>query len=393
MERLCGSIRNYAWGSMDAIPRLLGTEADGLPQAEYWLGAYESAPSSAAGQSLLERLENHPDELGASTRARFGDRLPFLLKVLSAAKPLSLQAHPDRAAARDGHARSMAVGVEADQRTFTDDWPRPELMVALGDVEALYGFRDPLHTRRLFDALGTRTSLDPVLGPLTERSGTAALAEVFLDCLTVDSKRRAMAREVVSAAVNHVGEDSDLGEFCRTAVELDEHRPDDSTILAALLLNRVHLSRGQALGVPPGTLHTYLSGTGVEISANSNNIVRGGLTDKLIDVDALISIVDFSSCGAHPVEAVGDGELDEYPTGFPECRLWALHLKPGNVRMLPATDSPRILLVLGGHAVCSSSSRTEETVRGHALWIPAGEQIQVQGNCDGFLAGPGTSHE
>ncbi|MDN6556074.1 MAG: mannose-6-phosphate isomerase, class I [Acidipropionibacterium acidipropionici] len=393
MERLSGSIRNYAWGSMDAIPRILGREPDGLPQAEYWLGSYESAPSSAAEQSLLDRLGAHPEELGDANREHFGDRLPFLLKILSAAKPLSLQAHPDRKAAGEGHARSLAAGVEADQRTFVDEWPRPELMVALSEVEALCGFRDPLHTRKLFDALGTRTSLDPVLGPLTERSGSAAMAEVFLDTLTVDAKRRAMAREVVSAAVNHVGEDSDLGEFCRTAVELDEHRPDDSTILAALLLNRVHLSPGQALRVPPGTLHTYLSGTGVEISANSNNIVRGGLTDKLIDVDALISIVNFNSCGAGVVEPVGDGVIDEYPTDFPECRLWALHLRPGHAPILPATDSPRILLVIGGHAVCSSSAGTEETVGGHALWIPAGEQVQVQGNCDGFLAGVGTPQE
>lgn len=387
MERLSGCIRNYAWGSVDAIPRILGTEPDGRPQAEYWLGAYESAPAAVGDQPLTQRLADHPEELGGAVRRRFGDRLPFLLKILAAAQPLSLQAHPDRSSAREGFAHSQASGGDPAGHTFSDDWPRPELMVALDDVDALCGFREPHRSRELFDALATRTPLDPVLGPLTERSGPAALAEVFLDVLTVDDQRRSMAREVVSAAVRHVEDPGEMGDFARTAVTLDEYRPDDSTVLAALLLNHVHLSRGQAIRVAPGTLHTYLSGTGVEVSASSDNIVRGGLTDKLIDVDALVRIVDFGSCRAPVVEPSGDGVIDEYPTGFPEARLWSLHLRPGDAPLLPATSSPRILLVTGGHAVCSGSAGTEEAVRGQALWIPAGEQIQVQGNCDAFLAG------
>ncbi len=390
MERLSGTVRNYAWGSADTIPGLLGIEPDGTPQAEYWLGAYESASSTLAdGTALSEHLAERPEELGEACRRTFGDRLPFLLKILSAAEPLSLQAHPDCRDACDGFDREQAAGTAPEDRTFVDDWPRPETLVALSEVEALCGFRDPRQTRALLDGLRVRASLDEVFGPLTERAGSAGLAEVFLDCLSGDGQRRELVGEVVSAAVNHLDDPGGLGLFSRTAIELDEHHPGDPSILAALLLNRVHLSPGQGLRVPPGTMHTYLRGTGIELAANSNNTVRGGLTAKHIDVDSLVRIVDFGSGPAQVVEPIADGPIVEYPTERPECRLWALHLRPGDARMLPATDHPRILLVLGGHLVGSSSAGTEETVRGQSLWIPAGEQVQVQGNCDGYLASCG----
>ncbi len=398
MERLGGTVQNYAWGSTDAIARILGVEPDGSPQAEYWLGAYESSSSTLADRMpLADHLRSHPEELGEACRTFFGDRLPFLLKILSAARPLSLQAHPDSHDACTGLDDEQAGGVSAGERTFVDDWPRPELMVALSEVEALCGFREPRRTRELLDGLGVRASLDAVYGPLTERSGAAGLAEVFLDCLAGDGYRLELVGEVVSAAVNHLDDAGELGLFSRTAVELDEHHPGDPSILAALLLNQVHLAPGQGLRVPPGTMHTYLRGTGVEVAANSNNTVRGGLTAKHIDVDSLVRIVDFSSGPPAVVEPRPDGGsevLAEYPTERPECRLWSIRLRPVGARLvpvtlLPATDQPRIVLVIGGHLVCSSAASTEEIVRGQALWVPAGEQVQIQGNCDGFVVSSG----
>lgn len=394
MERLAGTFRNYAWGSTDAIQEILGVEPDGSPKAEYWLGAYEGSPSTLpTGESLSDHLAEHPEELGDGCRRVFGDRLPFLLKILSAAEPLSLQAHPDRRDACDGFDLEQSEGRSPEDRTFIDDWPRPETLVALTDMEGLCGFRDPLKTRALLDGLGVKASLDDVFGPLTERAGSAGLAEVFLDCLTGDGQRLELVGEVVSAAVNHVDDGDELCLFSRTAIELDEHHPGDPSILAALLLNRVHLAPGQGLRVPPRTMHTYLRGTGIELSANSSNTVRGGLTDKHIDVDSLVRIVDFGSGPVQRVEPVAEGAFLEYPTQRPECRLWALRLRPGEAEMLPATDHPRILLALGGHLVCSSAASTDEIVRGRSLWIPAGEQVQVQGNCDGFLASCGLETE
>ena len=392
MKRLTGTVRTYSWGSYDAIPDILGQEADGKPWAEYWLGAHETSPSTLDGIPLTEYIHAHPDELGDRSRKIFGARLPFLLKILSAHHPLSLQAHPDAAMARAGFARENQDGIDVDDphRTFVDDWPKLEILVALSDFEGLCGFRDPHETRQLFDELEVLTPTDPVLGSLTERSGSAALAETFLNCLAGDDVRRQIVTEVVSVAVNHVGEDTPLGEFARTAVELDEYFPGDPSILAALMLNRVHLKPGQALSVPPGLMHSYLSGTGIEIMADSNNVVRGGLTDKHIDVDSLIQIVSFQP---QPPQIIETEEIEHGAHAYPgianQFRLWKLDLDATRPAMLPATDLARILLITGGYAVCSSSGDTEEVVRGQAMWIPANEQIQVDGDCDGFLAAAG----
>ncbi|MDO4412902.1 mannose-6-phosphate isomerase, class I [Cutibacterium sp.] len=392
MKRLTGTVRTYSWGSYDAIPDILGKEADGNPWAEYWLGAHETSPSTLEGIPLNDYIYAHPEELGDRSQNVFGNRLPFLLKILSARHPLSLQAHPDAAMARAGFLRENEVGVDVDDphRTFVDDWPKPEILVALADFDVLCGFRDPHETRQLFDGLDVLTPTDPVLGPLTERSGSAALAETFLDCLAGDDMRCQLVTEVVSGAVNHVKEDTPLGEFCRTAVELDEYFPGDPSILAALMLNRVHLEPGQALSVPPGLMHSYLSGTGIEIMADSNNVVRGGLTSKHIDVDSLVHIVSFQTQEPRVMtsQEVGPG-LRVFPSTSEQFRLWELDLDTTDPVILPASDLARILLITGGYAVCSSSQGTEEITHGQAMWIPAGEQVQVDGNCDGFIAAAG----
>ena len=159
MKRLTGTVRTYSWGSYDAIPDILGKEADGKPWAEYWLGAHETSPSTLDGIPLTDYIHAHPDELGDRSRKVFGARLPFLLKILSAYHPLSLQAHPDAAMARAGFARENqdGIGVDDPHRTFVDDWPQPEILVALSDFEGLCGFRDPHETRQLFDELEVLT--------------------------------------------------------------------------------------------------------------------------------------------------------------------------------------------------------------------------------------------
>lgn len=392
MQRLTGTVRPYTWGSYDAIPNILGVDETGEPWAEYWLGARTSSPAALDGVPLDRHLAEHPEELGDASRRVFGDRLPFLFKILSARRPLSLQAHPDAEMARSGFDAENAQGLAADdpRRTFVDDWPKPELFVALTDFDGLCGFRDPHETRDLFDALDLRVPTDQVLGSLTGRSGSAALAETFLDCLTRESQRQDIVTEVVSAAVNHTGEDSPLGEFCRTAVELDEYFPGDASILAALMLNRIHLAPGEAMALHPGLMHAYLSGTGVEVMADSDNVVRGGLTDKHIDVDALIRIVSFVAEGPRRVEPteVSPG-LRLWPARARQFRLWGLDVDVSSPVVLPATDLARILLVTGGYAVCCSDRGTEEVVHGQALWIPAGEQVRVDGDCDGFLTSAG----
>lgn len=393
MQRLDGKIRNYAWGSVTSIPRMLGRTADGTPQAEYWLGAHASDPAELGGVPLNLHLDRNPAEIGAASRRMFGDKLPFLMKVLAAEQALSLQAHPSREQAEEGFIFEETVGIAIDshERTYKDNWPKPELLVSLGDFEALIGFRDPHVTSSLFAALGVGVSLDSVIGPLTERRGSAALAEVFLDVLSLDDERLHLVTEVCAAAVPHLDNPGPLGKFARTAVELDEHYPGDRGILAALLMNRVTIPAGVGVFLPAGVMHAYLHGTGIEVMANSDNVIRGGLTPKHIDVEAMIKVVDFSPTDvSFEVAAEAAPGVFAYPARCPEFAVWRLEVKPelGDVT-IPASDRARIAFLTAGHLECSGSSDLD-LHQGHAVFIAAGEQdVRVRGDAQVFVSAPG----
>lgn len=385
MQRLVGSVRNYEWGSLEFIPNLLGKPADNKPQAEYWLGAHLSSPSKIeiAGTSydLAEWLKTNPQALGKQVRARFGSELPFLVKVLSARVPLSLQAHPNARDAASGFAKENEQGISLDdpKRTFKDPHHKPELIIALTPFDALVGFRDPSETLDLFDRLGVKASLEPVIGPLRHRSGQAGLAEVFLDVLTVNDERIALANEIVSAAVGHVHDKGELGEFARTAVLLDEYFPNDPSLIAALLLNRRHLEPGEGLHVREGTMHAYLNGSGIEVMASSDNVLRGGLTNKHIDVDALVQVVNFRSEIApilHPTplsEGVCEYRIDE-----DAFRVWRISPSK-HLGVLPASDTARIVLVAEGEMSMFCKDENLKLERGQSAFLPAGEEIGFTG--------------
>ncbi|GAA1388545.1 mannose-6-phosphate isomerase, class I [Luteococcus peritonei] len=388
MHPMSGTTQNYAWGSPSEIPRVLGLPASGEPQAEYWLGAHASAPSTVDGQRMDARIEADPGLVGRASVEQFGARLPYLLKVLAADQPLSLQVHPTREQAEEGHARENAEGIAKDdpKRTYKDDWPKPELMLALTPFEALCGFRDPMRTAELFEKLGI-PALDQMVAPLRLRQGSAGLAEVFLDALSSTDEHRDLVVETVARCVPHVEAEGEFGLFCRTAVLLDEFFPGDPSILAALMLNRFTMQPGEAVFLEAGSMHAYLKGTGIEVMANSDNVVRGGLTRKHIDVDELVRVVNFD---AAPVELVQPTQeapgLTRYPTPAPEFALWQVDPTEGVDVSLPATDSGRILLVIEGHL---RDAEGTELHQGQAAFIDAGEQVVVSGDATAFLAAPG----
>lgn len=397
MMLLEGQVQNYAWGSVDAIPGILGIAPTGEPNAELWLGAHGLAPSRLPekGQDLRTWLDEHPEDLGAASIEAFGPRLPFLLKILSAAQPLSLQAHPNREQARAGWADENERGLSLTDptRTFKDDWPKPEMAVALTEFSTLSGFRPASQTAALFAALDLGPEIDPLIGPLTQRGGGAALAEVFLDALSLSDERREYVDLVVSAALRHVDDEGEVGRFARTAVELDQHYPGDRGIIAALLLNRVDLQPGQALHLEPGNMHAHLKGTCLEIQASSDNVLRGGLTKKHIDVDGLVQVVEFVG---EPVTLVKPDTstpgLVHYPTPSPEFDLWLVELgRHGRTEpvLLPAVHNARILMVLDGYLACANSEETLELVKGQAAFIPAGEVVRVHGDAEAVLASAG----
>ncbi len=391
MLELIGVRQRYPWGTKDAIPALLGRATDGQPWAEQWFGAHPLGDSPTPGGSTLsEHLAQDPDRLGKVSLMTFGRRLPFLVKVLSAASPLSLQAHPTRQQAREGHARESLLGIplNAPERSFKDDWPKPETIVALTSFEALVGFRDPLVTAQLFEALGVGDALASVIGPLRDRTGSPALQEVFLDVLSLDDRRH-LVDEVLGAAVNHLDAPGELGVFARTAVEIDEFFPSDPGILAALLLNRFSLEPGQALALSPGVMHSYLRGTCIEVMANSDNVLRGGLTGKHIDVDALLHVVDFTPGPSDVLLPSGSDGTYIYPTSFEEFELWLLQPTDGDTLQVPREDSGRICLVASGSFELTGDSDPIVLTAGHAVFVAAEEVVVARGEGRLFVAATG----
>jgi mannose-6-phosphate isomerase len=391
MLRLQGAAQHYAWGTTDAIPDLLGVPATGTPFAEYWLGAHPLAPAQAGDTNLDKLIGAQPQILGAASRDRFGDRLPYLLKVLSARHALSLQAHPSRAQAEAGFEREQAaqVPLDAPERTYRDDWPKPEILIALDEFHTLSGFRDPRQTVALFTGLGVADELTSVIGPLSERRGAAAVEQVFLDVLSLSGERAQLSELVCAAAVKHQDDTGALGEFARTVLELDEVFPADPGILAALLMNRVVLQPGEAVFVPAGHMHAHLRGTGIEVMANSDNVIRGGLTPKHVDVCELIKVVDFDPIDpeiTHP-EHVSDG-VQRYPAACPEFAVWRLHPSDTSVTV-PGTESARILLTTSGAMRLDEGDESLELTGGQACFLAAGETAVLDGDGVAFLAAVG----
>ena len=388
MLHLTGQIRDYAWGSLTAIPELLGSDPTGEPQAEYWLGAHPLAPATIDGVGLDQVLNDHPEYVGARVREEFGDRFPVLMKILAAEHPLSLQAHPNREQAEQGFAdeNHKKIPLQAPNRIYKDNWPKPELIIALTPFDALCGFRDPAQTVDLFTRLGVSDSFSAVIGPLSKRKGQAGIAEVFLDILSQDHPSH--VDEILRLAPAYADEDSDLGLFARTALELNRNFPHDPSILAAMLLNRIHLEPGEGLFLPTRTLHSYLGGVGIEVMACSDNVLRGGLTSKYINVDELIRVVDFTPYAISPVETTDDGGFVHYLTPAPEFTVWRGELTADPMDV-PGTDSCRIGLVVDGEAHLCLGDECWDVNEGEAVLIPYGEKVTASGSATIFISAPG----
>ena len=393
MERMEGVIQPYAWGSPSFIPDLLGLEASGDPQAELWLGSHPSAPSQVGGRSLDELIAADADGiLGSASTEAFGSRLPYLLKVLAAAKPLSLQAHPSREQAEEGYAREQAEGIPADasHRLFKDDWPKPELLCALTTAETLCGFREPDSTYALLEQLGAPAVLE-LAAPLadTDRPAADRVEETFGAMMRLGGDEARQVIEEILAKARRVGADGEVGAFAGTAAELAAHHPSDPGVLAALLMNRITLAPGEAIFLPAGNLHAYLSGAGIEIMANSDNVLRGGLTAKHVDLDELRRVLDFTPgfTGHVLPEPQGPG-VWRYSTPAPEFALY--RVAPDGARAeLPAEALGRSLVVVEGSLTLTDGARVLPLSRGQAAFVSAGTTATAEGDGTAFLAAAG----
>ncbi|MGK5530183.1 mannose-6-phosphate isomerase, class I [Streptomyces sp. URMC 129] len=383
MDRLNNTVRTYAWGSATAIPELLGTEPTGEPQAELWMGAHPGAPSridrGAGPVSLADVIAADPErELGAAAVAAFGPRLPFLLKLLAAEIPLSLQVHPDRAQARAGHAaeEEREVPPDAPERNYKDANHKPELICALTPFDGLCGFRPATEAADVLEELGVG-ALKPYADALRAHPEGDALREVLTAVLTADPE--AMARTVAEAAEAAAR----LGGPYAVYADLARHFPGDPGVIAAMLLNQVRLEPGEALFLGAGVPHAYLRGLGVEIMANSDNVLRCGLTPKHVDVPELLRVVRFEAGDPgvlRPAAAPGDGTGEEvYATPIDEFRLSRHVLAPGSApRPLP-DRAAQILLCTDGRVTLRTPGAELTLGRGESAYVRAGERVTAEG--------------
>lgn len=372
MDRLDNTVRPYAWGSPTAIPHLLGAEPSGEPQAEMWMGAHPGAPSRTARGSLVEVIDADPEaELGKAAVAKFGPHLPFLLKILAAGAPLSLQVHPNLEQAREGYAdeERRGIPVDAPHRNYKDANHKPEMICALTEFDGLCGFRDPDQAAGLLAGLGV-DSLKPYVDLLNARPEDAALREVLTAILTADPEDMARTVAETAAACTRLG-----GDYAPYAV-LAHHYPGDPGVIAGMLLNHVRLQPGEALFLGAGIPHAYISGLGVEIMATSDNVLRCGLTPKHIDVPELLRVVRFEpgDPGVLRPEASPDGE-EVYETPIDEFRLSRYVLPEGAPAHDLTLDTPQILLCTAG----SVRAGEHELSPGQSVFVPAGEKAEVSG--------------
>ncbi|MFE9539064.1 mannose-6-phosphate isomerase, class I [Streptomyces sp. NPDC006691] len=384
MDRLTNTIRPYAWGSTTLIPELLGTEATGEPQAEMWMGAHPGAPSQldrgAGATSLSDVIAADPaGELGRAAVARFGPRLPFLLKLLAAGAPLSLQVHPDLAQAKEGYDAEERAGVplDAPHRNYKDANHKPELICALTPFEGLCGFRTPEEAARTLAALEV-DSLKPYVDLLRAHPVEAALREVLTAVLTADREEMAATVTETAAACARLG-----GAPYTAYASLAHHYPGDPGVLAAMLLNYVRLQPGEALFLGAGVPHAYLSGMGVEIMANSDNVLRCGLTPKHVDVPELLRVVRFEPTdpGVLRPEASPSGE-ELYETPIDEFRLSRFVRAEGAAPTELTAATPQIVLCTAGSPSVGGLTLTP----GAAVFVPAEEKSELSGTGTVFRA-------
>jgi mannose-6-phosphate isomerase len=382
VDILSCSVMAYPWGSRTALAELLGTPSPSPgPQAELWMGAHPNAPSLLAREgmraALSEVIAQSPEqELGETVLRTFGPRLPFLLKVLAAAEPLSLQAHPTQEQAKLGFEREEALGIPrtAAERTYRDPFHKPELLCALTPFDALSGFRAIGETLRLFEMLAVR-ELEEVLAPLRMEPSPERLAIAFQALMTMP---RDVSAKAVEAMIQACRRDHPM--FARErqlALRLAALYPGDIGVVSALFLEFVHLQPGEAIYLGPRNLHAYVEGTGIEIMASSDNVIRGGLTQKHVDVSALLETLDFH---APPPTRLRGRALDPheivYDTPAREFRLSRLEVR-GSLRR--RVHGPEILLTTEGIVHTEGVSAP----KGTAWFVPAARGSYI-------LSGEGT---
>jgi mannose-6-phosphate isomerase len=347
------------------------------PEAELWMGAHPSAPSGierAGGHTTLDAViaADPVGELGAPCAQRFGGRLPFLLKVLAAEKALSIQVHPSREQAEAGYRAETELGLAPGDKAhnYVDDWPKPEILCALTPFEVLAGMRTTADAAALLRALAV-PELELVAAVLAEADGPWGLTDALAAILTWPAATSpALVAAVTAACARLAAQDGPYAAACAATVRLAAEHPGDLGVVASLLLRHRVLRPGQAVFMPAGGLHAYLHGTGIELLANSDNVVRAGLTGKHIDVPELLKLTDPAiDVPVIAPRALGDG-VAVYDSPAPEFRLFRAELGPAEIE-LPGRGARLVLCTEG--TVTLRSGGVLKAGRGESCFVSAAD--------------------
>ena len=392
--QLKGCIQPYVWGGKHYIANLLNVTNAQEPYAEYWLGAHTSAPSQLLitnGEiSLLDFLHKNPTALGTQSRQLFGDNLPYLLKILDVANPLSIQLHPTKEQAEIGFAQENTAGIPLNdpKRTYKDDNHKPEMMIALSDFWLLHGFKTKA---QILDTLRQRPSLAELATKLTSQNLADFYADIMLatqDQLAqwllpiIDSQQKAYEQNQLAM------QDPDYWVlYTLHAMKISRDKLD-AGLMSFYLFNIVNLQGGEGIFQAAGVPHAYLRGQNIELMACSDNVIRGGLTPKHVDIEQLLKIIDCSEIVPQIIAPAPKNQVYTYPTPIADFALSNMpYVK--NTEISDRTLNGTILFVMAGEISLEAAQQKLTLKQGQATFIEADTDYRVHGMQEGYavLAG------
>ena len=389
--RLTGQVQHYAWGGKNYIASLIGlNSAKDQPCAEWWLGAHPSAPSEIENvtgkQSLIEFLSQNPTALGQASRQQFGDELPYLLKILDVEKPLSIQLHPTKAQAEKGFEAENAKGVSLTDstRTYKDRNHKPEMMIALSDFWLLHGFKTK---SQILATLNARPSLQP----LAEKLSTQSLAEFYADVMLADQSTLANWLLPIIEVNQQPYKNGELtldnpDYWVLYTMEAMAISPEklDAGLVCFYLFNIVHLKEGEGIFQDAGIPHAYLRGQNVELMACSDNVIRGGLTPKYVDIVELLKIVDCREVTPKIISAAPQNQSEfTYKTPVNDFALVQIRVEPQQHTELNL-QSAGILLVMQGELKIQEKLTALILKQGESAFITADSNVEIMSEKGGY---------
>ena len=381
MQKMNNGVQNYAWGSTDALTNLYGiANPEGKPMAELWMGAHPKSSSYVKGndgQEIALRSQisaNLEQELGAKVAARFGE-LPFLFKVLCADQPLSIQVHPSKRAAECGFAKENAAGIPIDaaERNYKDANHKPELVYALTPFQAMNGFRE---LREIVSLLQPVSGANPHIAEFLTHPDVEHLRTLFASLLSLEGEAKSLALAVLKSALNN-----QKGQPWDTIRSISEFYPDDSGLFSPLLLNVITLKPGEGMFLYAETPHAYLNGVALEVMANSDNVLRAGLTPKYIDIAELLDNLKFTAkpAGELLTSPVEKGAELSFPIPVEDFAFSIHSLSPEPQTL--AQNSAAIIFCIEGQTVLEKGEETLVLKPGESGYLSASESpVEVSGN-------------